>query len=55
MMVPNSIRAFTIALIVIGIILLIVHLLYYVVVFFDSREKMDKEKKLLEVKSKEKK
>lgn len=54
MMGPNSIRAFTIALIVIGIVLLIVHLLYYVVVFFDSREKMDKEKKLLEVKSKEK-
>ena len=54
MNVPDSIHAFTIVLIVIGIILLIVHLIYYVLVFLDSREKRDEEKKLIEVKSKEK-
>ena len=43
MNVPDSIHAFTIVLIVIGIILLIVHLIYYVLVFFDSREKRDEE------------
>lgn len=44
MMGPNSIRAFTIALIGIGIILLIVHLLYYVVVFLIQEKKWIKKK-----------
>ncbi len=54
MMGPNSIRAFTIALIVIGIILLIVHLLYYVVVFLIQEKKWIKKKSCLKSKAKKK-
>ena len=52
MKVPDLTHVFTIVLIVIGIILLIVHLLYYIVVFFNLGEKRDKEKKLIKVKNK---
>lgn len=54
MMGPNSIRAFTIALIVIGIVLLIVHLLYYVVVFLIREKKWIKKKSCLKSKAKKK-
>lgn len=53
MNIQASIHVFTMILIVIGIILLLVHLIYYVAVFFDARGKGAEEKKL-EVKSKEK-